>query len=288
MSIKLFVSDLDGTMLPHGKTVATENIEAVRRAGDSGIVVSIATGRMYRTAYPVAKSLGIDVPIISYNGSVIKTTEGKIYEENFVDKDVVADIVEFCRQKNWYIQLYSDDNLYYVESSAKSDFYEESQQATGVAVGWKGLFKLVAGNAKLLLISSGREETEEWEQAIKERFGYMVDITSSNANFVEILPKGVSKASALRKLAGFLDVDILDTMAIGDAHNDLSMLRAAGKGIAMGNAVPEVKSVADYETLTCEEHGLAMAIYRYAMELPDSDNPLLKQAKTKTEEAYEH
>ena len=69
MPVKMFVSDLDGTMLPHGAEVSPENIEAVRRAVSAGIIVTIATGRMYLATYPVAKSLGVDVPILSYNGS---------------------------------------------------------------------------------------------------------------------------------------------------------------------------------------------------------------------------
>ena len=79
MSVKLFVTDLDGTLLPSGKDVPRENIEAVQKAVRAGVIVTIATGRMYRAALPVAEALGVDVPIITYNGALIKSTKGKVY-----------------------------------------------------------------------------------------------------------------------------------------------------------------------------------------------------------------
>ena len=67
MAVRLFVSDLDGTMLPDGNVVSQENIDAVQHAVKSGIIVTIATGRMYEAALPVAHALDVDAPIISYN-----------------------------------------------------------------------------------------------------------------------------------------------------------------------------------------------------------------------------
>ena len=100
-------------------------------------------------------------------------------------------------------------------------------------------------------------------EAMLAEFGERVDVTRSADRLIEIVPKGISKASALCSLAAKLGIAIEETMAIGDAYNDLPMLKAAGKSIAMGNAFPEVKEVTDYETLTCEENGLAAAIYHY-------------------------
>ena len=102
-------------------------------------------------------------------------------------------------------------------------------------------------------------------EAVLAAFGAHVDVTRSADCLIEIVPKGVSKASALTSLAAKLGIAIEETMAIGDAYNDLPMLKAAGKSIAMGNAFPEVKEVTDYETLTCTENGLAAAIYHYVL-----------------------
>jgi cof-like hydrolase len=265
MAIKLFVSDLDGTMLPDGNVVSAENIAAVRCAVEAGVTVTIATGRMFEAALPVARALGVDVPIISYNGGLIKSPSGRVYEEHTVDPALAHDIIAFCKARDWYIQTYSGGVLRYVEACDASRFYENSQKLTGKAVGWDGLFAHTEGNCKLLLVTKELSVTLARAEAVLAAFGERVDVTRSADCLIEIVPKGISKASALRSLAEKLGIAIEETMAIGDAYNDLPMLKAAGKSIAMGNAFPEVKEVTDYETLTCEENGLAAAIYHYVL-----------------------
>ena len=252
-------------MLPNGNIVSAENIAAVRRAADAGVVVTIATGRMFEAALPVAAALGVDVPIISYNGGLIKSPSGRIYEEHTMDAAVTHDIIAFCRARDWYIQIYSGGCLRYVEPCDESYFYENSQKLAGKAVGWNGLFAHAAGNCKLLLVTQGGAVTQERADALMEAFGADVDVTRSADRLIEIVPKGISKASALTALAAKLGIAIEETMAIGDAYNDLPMLKAAGTSVAMGNAFPEVKKAADYETLSCTENGLAAAIYRYVL-----------------------
>ena len=261
MAVKLFVSDLDGTMLPDGNVVSAENIAAVRCAVEAGVTVTIATGRMFEAALPVARALGVDVPIISYNGGLIKSPSGRVYEEHTVDPALAHDIIAFCKERGWYIQSYSGGVLRYVEACDESRFYENSQKLTG----WDGLFAHTEGNCKLLLVTKELSVTLARAEAVLAAFGERVDVTRSADCLIEIVPKGISKASALRSLAEKLGIAIEETMAIGDAYNDLPMLKAAGKSIAMGNAFPEVKEVTDYETLTCEENGLAAAIYHYVL-----------------------
>ena len=252
-------------MLPDGNVVSAENIAAVRRAVEAGVTVTIATGRMFEAALPVARALGVDVPIISYNGGLIKSPSGRVYEEHTVDPALAHDIIAFCQARGWYIQSYSGGVLRYVEACDESRFYENSQKLTGEAVGWDGLFAHTEGNCKLLLVTKELSVTLARAEAVLAAFGEHVDVTRSADCLIEIVPKGISKASALRSLATKLGIAIEETMAIGDAYNDLPMLNAAGKSIAMGNAFPEVKEVTDYETLTCEENGLAAAIYHYVL-----------------------
>lgn len=277
MGVRLFVSDLDGTMLPDGNLVSAENIAAVHRAVEAGVMVTIATGRMFEAALPVAKALGVDVPIISYNGALIKSPSGHIYEEHLIDPLLAHDILTFCKERGWYIQSYSGGVLRYAEACEESRFYENSQKLTGMAVGWDGLYAHVAGNCKLLLVTEGREVTIKRAETLLSAFGTQVDVTRSADCLIEIVPKGISKASALQSLAAKLGIPIEETMAIGDAYNDLPMLRAAGKSVAMGNAFPEIKEVTDYETLTCEENGLAAAIYHYVLGMgADAPVPLTR------------
>ena len=265
MAVKLFVSDLDGTMLPNGNVVSAENIAAVQCAVRAGITVTIATGRMFEAALPVAEALGVDVPIIAYNGALIKSPSGRIYEEHAIDPMLARDIITFAQARGWYIQSYSGGVLRYAVACEESRFYEDSQKITGKAVGRDGMLAYVTGNCKLLLVTEGRAVSEARAQMLMDAFGAHIGVTRSADRLVEIVVKGVSKASALTALAAKLGITADETMAIGDAYNDLPMLKAAGKSVAMGNAFPEVKEEADYETLSCTENGLAAAIYTYVL-----------------------
>ena len=265
MAVKLFVSDLDGTMLPSGDIVSSENIAAVQCAVRAGITVTIATGRMFEAALPVAEALGVDVPIIAYNGALIKSPSGHIYEEYALDPMLARDIITFAQARGWYIQSYSGGVLRYAVTCEESRFYEDSQKITGKAVGRDGMLAYVTGNCKLLLVTEGRAVSEARAQMLLDAFGAHIGVTRSADRLVEIVVKGVSKASALTALAAKLGITADETMAIGDAYNDLPMLKAAGKSVAMGNAFPEVKEEADYETLSCTENGLAAAIYTYVL-----------------------
>lgn len=265
MNVKLFVTDLDGTLLVTGKEVSDENIRAVREAVAQGVVVTIATGRMYKASLPIAKTLGVDVPIITYNGALIKSVQGEVLYANFLPEEYTLEILEFCRLRKWHLQFYSDDELYYAEKNAFSEGYEKTQKILGREVGWEGLKAHTDQLTKLLLISKTLEETRERIEILRKEFGDRVAIMSSNPYYTEITNPGVSKAAGIARLAEILGIDMSDTMSIGDAENDLSMLKATGKSVAMGNAVPQVKEICDYVTGVCEEDGFAEAVRKYVL-----------------------
>lgn len=264
--IKLFATDLDGTLLETGKPIAKENIEATKYATEKGIIVTISTGRMYSAALPIAKELEVDSPIITYNGALIKSVSGKVFYENYIAEDVVKEVISISKDKNWHLQLYSDDKLYYPETNDFSEKYEMWQGLKGKAVTWAGMNDYTAKVTKLLSFSTSKEETKERCKLFSEVFENKLTITSSTDFFADMTNIGVSKASGLRELSKVLNISIEETMAIGDADNDLPMLKAAGKSVAMGNAAEHIKAVCDYVTTNCAEHGFANAIYKFALE----------------------
>ncbi|SHK83553.1 hypothetical protein SAMN05216582_1202 [Selenomonas ruminantium] len=265
MAIKLLATDLDGTLLRSGKPVSAGNIAAAQAAAREGTVVTIATGRMYQAALPVAKALGLDVPIITYNGALIKSTSGKIYYEHYLDEDICRRITDFCAERKWYLQSYSGDNLYYSDSGEFSKRYELSQKVIGEEVGYAGMRKQVSRMYKMLIITAGADVTQNWMAELRAEFGDSISLTQSAPDFIEIIAPGVSKAAGLQKLADILDIDICETMAIGDANNDLPMLRAAGFSVAMGNAADDIKAVTNAVTGNCDDDGWAQAVNQYIL-----------------------
>lgn len=265
MTIKLLATDLDGTLLQSGQPVSAGNIAAAQAAAKAGTVVTIATGRMYRAALPVAEALGLEVPIITYNGALIKSTSGKIYYEQYLDEDICRRITDFAAARGWYLQTYSGDGLYYSDYGEFSKRYENSQKVIGENLGYAGLREKVEKMYKMLIITPDPALTQDWMDQLKAEFGNSVTLTQSSPDFIEIISPGVSKASALQRLAGMMDIDISETMAIGDASNDLPMLKAAGFSVAMGNATEEIKAVTDVVTGNCADDGWAQAVYKYVL-----------------------
>jgi len=265
MNVKLFVTDLDGTLIPEGGRVSAKNIEAVQTLIKTGIKVVVATGRMYRAALPIVEQLGVHVPIIAYNGALIKSSEGEVIHTQYMDEGIVQKLLTFFEQRGWHLQLYSDDVLYFPKRDRYVQYYEEMQKVEGNEVGWDGMREHLNDVTKLLSISGKGDELTARMRDVKKFFGAQVEVTRSNDLFAEFLAGGVTKAGAVKIIADKLGIERTEIMAIGDSENDLPMLRSVGRSIAMGNAIPAVKKACFYRTDTCENDGFAKAVYEYVL-----------------------
>lgn len=265
MMIKLFVTDIDGTLLPTGGKVSAANVEAVQAMIRAGVKVAIATGRMYRATLPIAAQLGVSIPIICYNGALIKSSAGEILHAQFMDEAIVLKIINFFEEHGRHIQSYSDDVLYVPARNRYVEYYETTQKVSAVEVGWNGLREHAKNITKLLSISDDESELIDSMNAIKEMCGNPVEVTRSTVKFAEFMAGGVTKASAIKILADKFNVDNAEILAIGDSENDLQMLTSVGVGVAMGNAVPAVKAVCPRVTDICENDGFAKAVYDYVL-----------------------
>ncbi len=269
MAIKLFVTDMDGTLLNSRHEISIENKKAIREAAAQGVIVTIATGRMYASAHRYAQELGVDVPIITYNGALIRPVTGEDVFSSCLDEKVVEDVLRYCFERNWYVQIYNNtadsDNLYFEQACTYSHAYEASVSTKGQVIGRAGMLKKCAHVPKVLVITSGLRETESVLAELREKFGSRIFPVKSNANYVEIINENVNKGSAILQLAKMLGIQPHEIMAIGDSDNDLPMLRMAGQSVAMGNAGENIKCVCNYITADCDTNGVAQAIREHVL-----------------------
>lgn len=263
--IKMCVTDIDGTLVVSGKQASAANVAAVQAMVRAGVKVVIATGRMYSAALPIAAQLGVPVPIIAYNGALIKSSAGEVLHTRFMDEAVVPQLIKFFAERGLHIQSYSDDVLYVPKHNELVELYETLLKVKGVEVGWDGMNERVKGVTKLLSISNNPAELEDAMDAVRKKFGSKVEVTRSHIKFAEFMAKGVTKASAIKILADKFGIDIAQVMAIGDSDNDLPMITSVGCGVAMGNAVESVKAACPRITDTCENDGFAKAVYDYVL-----------------------
>ena len=263
--IKMFVTDIDGTLMPAGGKVSAANVQAVQAMADAGVKVVIATGRMYCAALNVANQLPVPVPIICYNGALIKSSSGEVLHTHYMDEAIVLKLINFFEQRNWSLQCYSDDVLYVPEHNDCIKFYEDTLNVTATVVGWDGMRAHAKDVTKLLSTSANPDGTKEKLAAAEKIFGGQIEITRSAPRFAEFMALGVTKAYAIKILADKFGIDNANILAIGDSENDLPMLTSAGVGVAMGNAVDAVKAACTHITDTCDRDGFAKAVYDYVL-----------------------
>ncbi|MCD6362098.1 MAG: HAD family phosphatase [Armatimonadetes bacterium] len=262
--IKLVAIDLDGTLLNDDLVVAPRTAEAVRAAADLGVIVAIATGRMHVSAEPFALELGLDAPIISYNGAMIRRArEIEPLWQLPVPADLAAEVVELCVRERL-------DLLYFLGDGILVSRYDRWPRRyfarTGVQARPYGDLRRLAGNEPIkLLIMDEPEPTRERYDVFVREYGDRLHVTISLPDHLELLHHEVSKASALKRLAEMLGLQMAQVMAIGDNLNDLEMIRAAGVGVMMRTAGEELRAEADFVP-DSGEAGVAEAIERLILE----------------------
>jgi Cof subfamily protein (haloacid dehalogenase superfamily) len=257
--IRLVAIDMDGTLLPDfSKVVSERNQRSLLAAQQAGIVVAIATGRRQAFTAPLLKDVGLraDTPLITSNGAVTRSFSGERIDFQHLDPAIARGLCGVLRGVGMLV--------FTLDKAAKPDLIVEDMA--------------VARGRLALWVESNRQSIEE-VRPIEDALGDGVDLIQGMAagtiaemeqaerllaecawagqfecvrtaypgndlSILDLLPKGVSKRSALERLAARLGIDQRETMAIGDNWNDETMLDWAGTGVLMGNATEELQMLA--------------------------------------------
>lgn len=262
---KLIAIDIDDTLINDDKEVTPATREALERAVNKDVVVTLATGRAYASGQAIARQIGLNVPIITYQGALIKNLldEAVLYER-YVPQDAAHKIFEFCIEHNLHLQTYIDDKLYAREENQKLIDYVALNKTKYYVE--PDFVKLVAQPTPKMLIIDEPAYLDEIAPKLRELLGDAVHITKSKPNFLEIMHQEGTKGHALKFLANHFGCTLDQTIAIGDSWNDHEMLEAAGLGVAMGNAIPALKEIADYITASNNEDGVKQVIEKFVLE----------------------
>jgi HAD superfamily hydrolase (TIGR01484 family) len=226
MGYQLIALDMDGTLIGRKGEISVGNREAIRAAVDKGKIVVLATGRPIRNALPYAEQLGLTSPLIINNGSEVWQNGATLHHRHILPVDHVERIFAAIAP---YLGERLDFWAHTVEGKIDPTNIPED----------KAKFKWLQFAVKSLdpdLLGSLRETFESWG---------IFDVSNSSPVNVECNPRGVNKGSGLQEVCRLMSVPIEEAIAAGDSLNDISMIRAAGLGVAMGNAQEEVKQAAN-------------------------------------------
>lgn len=265
MKIKLIALDLDDTLLLPDRTISEQSIKALAQVRRRGIMVVLATGRMFRAAVPFARELALDLPLIAYQGALIKTTEtGDVLRSLELSSSQCYPVLEFLAEKGIHANLYIDDELYVGEMNEAAARYVAFSQVPVHVVGELASFKFEHAT-KIVAVDDAAHLHDNIEPRAKALFGGSLTINTSRPHFLEFGHLEATKSSALAFLGKHLGIHPQEMLAVGDGANDLDMIEYVGVGVAMGNADARLKAVADYITTSNVEEGVAKAIEHFCL-----------------------
>jgi Cof subfamily protein (haloacid dehalogenase superfamily) len=259
----LIAVDLDGTLVEPRQAVRPAPLNAIKRALAAGIKFTIVTGRMIVAARPFADALGLDGPIVCYQGAVIADARtGTIIRETPLPNAVALRVYEVAKAHGYHVQFYRDDRFYVEQYNEYAKLYARTAGTEPIVV--PSLPDAFAGqDSTKVNIVTDPTRTPAALALMQATVGTEAYVTRSNPEFVEMLSPDVDKGKALREVAAHYGIPMDRVAAIGDSYNDLPLLRAAAFGIAMGSAPDELKAEARAVVGDVEHDGVAEAIDRF-------------------------
>ncbi|MDO4179360.1 MAG: Cof-type HAD-IIB family hydrolase [Phascolarctobacterium sp.] len=248
MTIKLVASDMDDTLLNSEHKISETNKTAIKKAIAAGKIFLLATGRLYKGAVPYAQDLGLDVPMITYNGALVKgSMSGKVYYEHKMKITTAQKVLDYCKQNGYYVQFYSGSDEILVEKITSYSVAYSKIIGTPIKAIGKDFYQAKEAPYKMLLVLEGDVFEQRWREFERD-FAGLLDVTSSKTNFLELMEPGVNKWEAVKSVAASYGVKPEEILCMGDSNNDIPMIANAGVGVAVANAKDIVKKSAKYVT----------------------------------------
>lgn len=264
-AIGLVAIDLDGTLLTDTKQVSKKTVRAILGLKERGVRVVIASARPPRSVRHVYELLGLDTWQINYNGALVWDHPNlKVVRHDPMPGELVERVVAFAREKypdclvsceildKWYTDR--ADNTYTTETGRmfKPDLIAP-------------LHMFLAQPITKLMLLGPVPMMDDLSAAVRGEFRQNTAVVRADPELIQIMGSSVSKAGALHYVAREYGVSSDRVMAIGDAMNDVEMVRGAGVGVAVGNAHPEVKRVARWVAPSNNAHGVHAALVRFGL-----------------------
>lgn len=273
MNTKMIFLDLDGTLLDDEKNIPQANRKAIDSALAAGHKVLICTGRPLSSAIKLLPVFGLDKPgcyAITYNGGLIYDAGVK---KSIYKKTVPIEQVEHVFEKaeeygNIHIQTYTDEGFICEKDTKEGRDYERITKTDRKVV--KSVIEELNGQepCKMLAIAYGcdRKHIEGFREFMMQYCEGKMNVCFSNYEYLEFMPVGINKGNSICWMSEFLKIPMENTIAVGDAENDITMLQTAAVGAVMKNADEEIRQYGNYITeKNNNEGGVAEVIYKFML-----------------------
>lgn len=262
MKYKLIAFDVDDTLLNTEKIITPKTKEALLNAQKSGIKLCVASGRLPYGVRPYALELDIlknGGYYFGFNGGAVLNSGEELISSHYLDSSYIKPVYDLLRPTNITTMVHKGDVIY--SDRKVNDYTHIESDAIGLPLNpVDDIAEFVDWRLHKMLLCGEPAELKSFEKRLKDELGEKLDIYLSAPWFLEVMPKGINKGKGLEAVCRDSGIAPNEVIAFGDSFNDISMIRRAGTGVAMGNAEDELKKSADMVTDTCDNDGIAKAL----------------------------
>ncbi|GAA5416656.1 5-amino-6-(5-phospho-D-ribitylamino)uracil phosphatase YitU [Paraliobacillus ryukyuensis] len=263
----LIALDLDGTLLTDGKIISDRTKRTVLEAKKQGHIVVISTGRPHRSSIDYYHELGLDTPMVNFNGALIHHPTDNKWDalHSPLPERTAKSIIQTCYDlevKNIMAEVSDDIYLDRYDEELMNILHTDKED-NPIIIG--SLKNELNTDPTSLLIHPSEGNIDALREQLDRDHASVIEHRKWGApwNIIEIVRKGMNKAVGLKRIAHYYHIPQERVIAFGDEDNDLEMIEYAGVGVAMGNAIDELKQLANHTTLTNEENGIGSFLENY-------------------------
>lgn len=268
MNKKILVLDIDGTLTNSKKEITPATKKAIQDIMKAGHKVILASGRptpgmrRYEDELELQKYGGY---LLSFNGArVVECKTGEIIYQQALPHSIIPEVYEFAKEKGCGLISYLGQTV--ISAFEPDEYVELEARINGLPIQTVQNFpKFVDFDVNKCLMTAPGEIAGEYEKELSQKYEGIVSIYRSEPFFIEVMPMNIDKAASLARMLEIFKMSKEDMICCGDGYNDISMIKYAGVGVAMGNAQEAVKEAADFITDTNDEDGLVRVINKFIL-----------------------
>lgn len=255
---KIIFTDLDGTLLPSNKRMSDYTKEIIQRVRYMGVKFVLASGRSIPSMRIFHQELGLDEPIISYNGAYIEHLGQEIYYRA-LEPSSAEILMQFAVENHLYFHYYNKDQLTTLDTYAEHPellSYSQRNSLTPIALAKESLdFSQVT---KWMFVEQNRENLEKIASQVEKLLGNKANMSFTSDIFFEVYSHEVNKGNAAQYIMHMYGLKAEDSISFGDNYNDIELVSMAQLGFAMKNGPDALKKIATMQTkYTCDQDGVA-------------------------------
>lgn len=266
--IKILVLDIDGTLTNSEKEISPETKRGLLHIQERGHKVMLASGRPTPGMERYAKELEFEKYggyLLSFNGGkIINCRTGETVFQKTLPKEVIPGIFKMAVNEDCGFITYMYEEI--LCGTRMDEYIELESRINGMPVrSVENFLDYVDFDVNKCLMTAPPEKAAVMEKVLQEKFGDIMSIYRSEPFFIELMPKGINKASSIDRMLSTVGLKRENTICCGDGFNDMTMIEYAGVGVAMANAQEPVKKAADYITKSNDEDGLVDVIEKFIL-----------------------